>query len=301
MGSDRERFRRRDRRAFRPSVASGLEPRFLLSQGGFFAQRPSHLAPVPFQTFHFRGGQGVRVVDSSGEFFDLHLVGGGVVRATQLSDGRVGIRVDGSGPDSVLSIDPVSPPHAKGLAHRFSFGQGTYSHMLNIGAIDVTSGQIFQILGYHTAVLSGPVLIGGDTPVDRIAFFQLLPGASISDGNDLNTFDVFDNATISGGPGIQVGRDLNWFNIGGNLTVENGANIIVNRDIGLVLQPAKGTDPGGIGGLIGGNLNIAPGSAWVIGRSVDSFVVIHGGFVDNTPDRIFATNNKGFFVAIGGP
>src|SRR5205807_1378145 len=116
-----------------------LESRLLLSHGAFKV-RPSTLAPVPFQSFTFDGGRGVRVVDSSGEFFDVHLAGGGVVRAFSLPGGRVALRVDGSTVDSVLSIDPATTHRVKGFAHRFAFGQGTQPHILNVGEIEVTSG-----------------------------------------------------------------------------------------------------------------------------------------------------------------
>jgi hypothetical protein len=280
MDVHRKATERRAGRAFRPNVDGALESRFLLSAAHVSARAASSAVP-PIQSFTFDGGHGVRVETSSGQFFDVHLTGPGVVRAFPLSSGRVFLRVDGSAPNTVLSIDPVEKAgrHRKESAHRFSFPQTVQNSVLNVGGIAITSGTIFQILAYRTADLSGPISIGGTNPVDRIAFLDLLPGASIGTGGDLNTLDVYNNVNLTSGPGIYAGRDLNWFNIGGNVSLTGGASLFAVRDIGLVAQPSKGTGPGGQGGVIGGNLLVAPPGVFGAGRFVDAPILVRGSFL----------------------
>src|SRR5581483_8565992 len=115
----------------------------------------------------------------------------------------------------------------KGYAHSFSYGMTNTSHLLNIGQIIINSGQIGAIEGYHTADLSGPLVVSVTTAVDRIAFEDLLPGAMIQTGGDLNTLDILNNVTLDRGPGIVIGRDLNLFNVGQNVSLSNGASIKV--------------------------------------------------------------------------
>jgi hypothetical protein len=169
----------------------------------------------------------------------------GTIRAYPMSDGRVGIIVDGSTSQTELDISPFPQHQRKGYAHSFSYGQTNLTHILNIGQITVNSGVIGAINGFHTAELSGPLTITGNNIVDRISFEALLPGASITTASDLNTLDILNTVNLSGaGTGINVGRDLNLFNAGGDVTVTNGASIHVGRFLGLTPQPAKGTSTG---------------------------------------------------------
>src|SRR5262249_34551720 len=142
----------------------------------------------------------------------------GTVRAYAMPGGRVGIIVDGSTPNTELTINPLGLPQKKGYAHSFAYGESTRNHILNIGQITINSGQIGAVLGFQDAVLSGPLIVSGSSSIDRIAFAQLLPGALISTGGDLQTLDILGSATLTGpGTGVFVGRDLNLLNVGGNL------------------------------------------------------------------------------------
>jgi hypothetical protein len=296
MGTDRKDCQRPGRRAFRPGLDGVLEPRFLLSHGSASTTASQPLVPR-IQSFTFDGGHGVRVEDSSAQFFDVHITGAGVVRAYPMSDGRVFLKFWGTAADSVISIDPVLRigRHEKESAHKFSPPQTTQSSVLNVGGIDIVSGTVFQILGYRTADLSGPVTVGGTNPVDRIAFNNLLPGASIGTGGDLNTLDVYNNVNLDSGTGIYVGRDLNWLDVGGDVTLSNGASLFAARYIGLETQAAKGTDPGGVGGVIGGNLDITAPSALAAGLTIVNPISVHGNLIGNTQNQLI--NSAGRVIA----
>ncbi|MDB5350723.1 MAG: hypothetical protein JWN86_1970 [Planctomycetota bacterium] len=282
MSRDRQGRHRSGRRAFRPGLddrtCGQLEGRQLLSTVSIFN---NHDDPV----FHVQkniqyhtafGGKIAKIRDTDLELYNVVLTGTGSVRAKPMSGGRVMLIVDGSDASTVISINPESRQFRKGTAHLYPPGATLGDHILHVGAIKVRTGVISQILGYRTADLSGPINLPGASAVDRIAFIAYKPGAAITTGGDLNTLDSFTDMNLAGGPGIQVGRDLNWVNIGGNLTVSDGSSLSVARDVGLTLQPAKGTDPGGAGGLVGGNVNIAPGGAFTIGRALQSTFLVQG-------------------------
>jgi hypothetical protein len=225
----------------------------------------------------------------------------GTVRAYPMPGGRVGIIVDGSTLNTELSINPLGIPQKKGFAHSFAYGEANRGNILNIGQITINSGSIGGILGYQSAVLSGPLVSNGPGAIDRIAFAQLLPGASITVGGDLNTLDVLTSANLSGpGTGIIVGRDLNLFNVGGNLQLSNGAVVSIGRNLGLVPQPPKGTGTGSnvlllnfnqltnttittplppsVGAFIEGNVVINPGSEFLVGANIGNVMYVEGNF-----------------------
>ena len=218
--------------------------------------------------------------------------------------GRVGIIVDGSTLNTELAINPLGIPQKKGFAHSYAYGEANRGHVLNIGQITINSGSIGGILGYQTAALSGPLVSNGPGAIDRIAFAQLLPGASITVGGDLNTLDVLTSADLSGaGTGIFIGRDLNLLNVGGNLTLSNGAVFSIGRNFGLVPQPPKGTGTGSnvlllnfnqltnttitvslpptVGSFIQGNVIIdtANGSSFLIGNNIYNTMYVEGGII----------------------
>jgi hypothetical protein len=254
----------------------------------------------PIRTFVANGGRTVRIQDGRGDAFDVRISGGGTVTAVPMHDGRVRLIAIGTGPQSEMLINPVNPVPKKGGAHTFNPEFGVGDDILDVGGIDIRSGRIGSILGFRTANLSGPLVVRGTEVVDRIALNQILPGARIATGGDLNTLDVFGNARFSGADtGLFVGRDLNWFNVRGNLTLENGAVFDVGRDIGLAAQAAKGTGVGGQGGQIQGNLGISPGSAVLVGRRTDTAVVTQGSFIGDTATRILSPN--GGWFALGPP
>ena len=208
----------------------------------------------------------------------------GTIRAYAMPGGRVGIIVHGSTQNTDLTINPLGQPQKKGFAHSFAYGESGRVHLLNIGQLTVTSGQIGDIEGFQDAELSGPLAVTGTTPIDRIALYSIVPGASITTGGDLQTLDVFNNIDLSGaGTGITIGRDLNLLNVGGIITLSNGANFIIGRNLGLIPQPPKGTGTGSnvlslnytnvtncivtvtipsVGSFIQSNININPGSVF---------------------------------------
>ena len=237
------------------------------------------------------GGTGTNVVPSA----KLQAVG--TVRAYAMPGGKVGLIVDGTNAQSALQIDPLPQTQRKGYAHSFAYGQAGRTHILNIGSLNVTSGQIGQILGFHSADLSCPLVVGGSTTVDRIAFNSLQPGAAIAVGATLNTLDIAQGVNLTSGQGIQVGRDLNLFNVGQDLNLTNGASLTVERFMGLVPQPPKGTGDGsnflslnqaqvgsgssyGVPSLsanIGGNLNLGSGSSITIKSGIANSSITTSG------------------------
>jgi hypothetical protein len=309
-----------------------LKPRQLYYQAPFFARTRPFRVHRAIATQTARGGQAVQVTALDGSHYTLSLsytsntlatntaegangqagassTGAvvsqvsmqnatypqpiGTIRAYPMPGGRTGIIVDGTTDNTELTINPLGEPQKKGFAHSFAYGESGRTHILNIGQLTITSGEIGGILGFHTADLSGPLVSAGTTAIDRIAFNAILPGASISTNGDVNTLDVLNGIDLSGaGTGISIGRDLNLLNVGTNLTLSDGANFIIGRNLGLVNQPPKGTGtgtnvlllnfntlstttvsqvsvPGPVGTYIQGNVTINPGSAF----SVDSNIV----------------------------
>jgi hypothetical protein len=223
----------------------------------------------------------------------------GTVRAYAMSGGRVGIIVDGSTPNTELTINPLGLPQRKGYAHSFAYGEATRNHLLNVGQVTVNSGAIADIEGFQDAVLSGPVVVSSPNAIDRIAFFALEPGASITTGGDLGTLDVLNGITLSGaGTGVSIGRDLNLLNVGQNMVIANGASFAIGRDLGLVSQPPKGTGtgsnvlllnfntlvgttittalPASVSTFIQGGIVIGPGSSLTIGRNIVNGMYVSG-------------------------
>ena len=274
MPNDRTEGRRADRRAFRPTLDGRLEPRLLLSHVGQAQQSAARMGPV--KLFTANGGQSIRLITGNLDRFELALTGPGTIRGVPQGRGRVGFVVDGSTDLTQLTISPLAVSQQRGLAHDFPLAPRQRTALLNVASIEVSSGRIGSILGYHTAKLTGPVTVGGTGSVDRIAFQSLEPGAAIQVGGDLETLDVLTNATLADGPGISVGRDFDAFNVGQNLMIRDGANITVGRAPGPNAQPAKGTGPAGQGITVQGNLIIAPGSAIRIGRDLVGNILVVG-------------------------
>jgi hypothetical protein len=222
----------------------------------------------------------------------------GTVRAYAMPNGEVGIIVDGSTPNTELTINPLPHPIRKGYAHSYAYGTAGVSKLLNIGQITINSGSIGDIEGFHTANLVGPLTATGSSTIDRIAFNSIMPGGSILTGGTVNTLDILQGITLNTGTSIQIGRDLNLLNVGGDINLSNGSNFLIARDIGAVLQPPKGTGSGSnvltlflsnftnqtinvavppeVATFIQGGLNVGPGSTFVIGRAVDNPIYIIG-------------------------
>jgi hypothetical protein len=280
--------RRPGRRAFQPTVDGRLETRVLLSNA---AQIRSQTAA---------GGQAVVVTTPTHQQFFVS-VEGATIRAFPAPGGRVSFVVDGSTADTLLEINQIIPRHStKSGAHDFNPNFAVQGAPLNVASIMVTSGSIGSIEGYHDAVLSGPISVGGTTPVNRIAFQSILPGGSIGVGGTLNTLDVLNDAHFSKSTGLFVGQDLNWFEVGGNLTFESNANMTVGRDLGLTLQAPKGSGLGGQGLFVNGNFTIGATSHVTIGRNIPFGVVINGNFTGASRFTVGGLTLGDFFTARGG-
>ena len=267
MAERRTDRRRADIRAFRPTLDGRLETKLLMSTSKY-----SFAAPNTIQTAD--GGQAVQITNSKGQSFYI-LASTGTVTANRLPGGRFGLTISGTNQDTVVSINPVIDPRIKGTAHQFNTRLSHYDTLINIGGINVVNGTVNSIVGFRTAILSGPITIAGAARVDRIAFDTIAPGASILTGGDLNTLDVLNSVSLSGtNSGIVVGRDLNSFTVGGNLSIENGSVLSVGRYLGLFAQPAKGTGASGQGAVIQGNLTITqPSFLYIQGFPLAPFVV----------------------------
>ena len=266
------------RRAYRPTLDGRLEPRCLLSRS-----HPVMHFKVPSVTV-LNGGRGVIITDFDREQYrvvvnDDGFTGiGATVRAVPVAGGKFDLFVQGSTPQTILEIDPLHHPKIAADPPIFSTGVSGHDGFLDIRNIVIQSGQIGQILAYRTANLSGTLVAAATTPVDRLAFRVIEPGAVIATGGDVNTFDVFNDITLTGPPGnISIGRDVNFLNVGGNITLGNGSSFVVGRDVGLVAQPAKGTDPGGQGATVKGSIIIGPGSAFRVTRFIDAPFLVSGG------------------------
>jgi hypothetical protein len=242
----------------------------------------------------------------------------GTVRAYAMSGGRVGLIVDGSTQNTELTINPLGQAQRKGFAKSFAYGSAARGHILNIGQLTVNTGEIGDIEGFQDADLSGPLVVSGTTAIDRIAFDAILPGASITTGGDVNTFDVLNGIDLSG-TSINIGRDLNLLNVGGNIDLSNGAQFNIGRNLGLVSQPPKGTGTGtnvlslnftsvansivsvvipAVGAYIQGNVAIDPTSSFNIGTvtagNINNTMYVEGtttaGFIPAPPPINFTTS-----------
>ena len=261
---------RSGRRAFRPTMDGTLEPRLLLSRASVVAKAAQTNRITARSASR---GQVSLIRDTDGEYYNVSVLGGGTVRAQAMSGGLVRLILSRTNPSTVVAINSVRPPNG----HPASNGDSG-DRLLHVGEIRVKTGKVSQILGYRTTDLVGPITITSPSTVSRIALFSLHRGAAINTAGDLDTLDIYSNGSISGGPGIEIGRDLNFLNVGGDLTIGDGSTFSTGRDIGLNRQPPKGTDPGGQGAVIQGNLNIDPDGSLVIGRAIQATFLIQGNF-----------------------
>lgn len=229
----------------------------------------------------------------------------GVVRAYPMPGHRVGIIVDGSTTNTELTINPLGLQQRKGFAHSFAYGQAKEGRILNVGQLTVNSGQIGDIEGFQSAVLSGPLVVSGTAPVNRIAFDAIEPGASITTGGDVYTLDVLNGIGLTG-TNINIGRNLDLLNVGGDINLSNGSQFNIGRDLGLLSQPPKGTGTGTnvltlnytsvsnsivtvvvppVGSFIQGSVIIQPGSVFSIGTEINNTMYVEGvvdaGFTPN--------------------
>lgn len=285
MSNDRAKQRRADHRALRPTLDGRLEPRCLLSRGG--AAQVLH----PGAVVHGHG-RAALVTDFDGEQYTITVSDGvftsvgPTLRVRPLRNGQFDINVFGSTSQTILEISPVPPPVKVQNPGLFPVHSIAHDSLLHIHSITIKTGRIGQILAYRTADLSGTIARSvtrgvaaplDTTPINRIALFGINPGGQIITSGDLNTFDVFNNLNLAGGSNILIGRDLNWMNVGNNVTISGGSTFAVGRDVGATAQPPKGTDPGGQGIKIQGNLVVTPDSHFIIGRGLNpSMFVVQG-------------------------
>jgi hypothetical protein len=300
-------------------VDGRLEPRLLLSHGTIQAAAAHahnfHVSPTPpIRSIQVaNGGRALLITTGTGQQFEVTVssaqqsaqtatnlqgtipqLSAGTVRGHALPGGRVALTVDGTTDDSIVAINPVVNTAAKNRAHQFSLKLDAQTGLLNVASINVTSGQVSEIDGYRSADLSGPVTVGNATFVNRIAFADLLPGASIGVGGNLGSLDILNNAFLSGGPGIKTAGDLDWFSIGQNLILTNGSSLIVGRDIGAIAQGQKGTAPFGQGGQVVGDVLIGPGSSWQVVRALGAPINLLGNFFGFSRFTVGTPTGNGF-------
>jgi hypothetical protein len=296
MLAERAKDHRTGRRAFRPLLEDRLESRALLSRAGIVHVAFTARINEPIHIRVANKGKIAQITNFDGQLFDAELIGPGTIYGRVLPGNRVALTLDATTSQTELSIDPLPFKRRKGQAHEFPFPQSAVNNMLNIGSIAVDSGSIGSIVGYRTAILSGPLTAAGTTPVDRIAFYSIQPGAKLAVGGDLNTLDVFTNINLGAGDSISTGRDLNWFSVLGNVHLGTGSVMSVGRDLGLTAQPAKGSDTGGQGATIQGNLAVDPGATLVVQRFTDAGFIVQGSAVGTS--RVFV-NPPGNFIVFG--
>ncbi len=294
MSERRANRLRREGRAFQPSLDGQmrLESKILLSH---FHQALG----VPGQVRTAAGGAAVEVVTPQGQTFYV-AVSSGRITAHPMAGGRFAFDVLNSNVDSVLSISPIVDFRQIRSAHTFDPRAVLYPNMLNVGSITVHSGTIGQIVGYRDAVLSGPIISTGTSRIDRIAFTQIVPGAAIITGGDVNTLDVLNGITLSGAKtGFAIGRDLNALTVGGNITVSNNAVFSIGRDAGLTPQLNHGTGPllSGQSAIVNGNLVVNTGGKFIVTRRIDQPFVINGSVMGAS--NVFVFGGPPFFV-VGG-
>jgi hypothetical protein len=63
-------------------------------------------------------------------------------------------------------------------------------------------------------------------------------------------------------------------------------------------QPPKGTDPGGQGAIVDGNLIIGPGSRFRIGRRLAATFLVFGNVQGSS--RLIIPSGAGNFISVGG-
>jgi hypothetical protein len=285
------RIKRRPR-TFQPAVDNRLESRFLLAHVAPHAHVATALLTVPpVKVQVANGGRAAIIHEANGAIFEITLtstlqgtgpqITAGSLQVTPGPDGSVNITALGTAIESDLAINPVVRAPRRGKAHNFGTGIGADDGLLNINSITVESGQIGLIEGYHSAVLEGPLVVGGTSPVSRIAF-EAIQGGTIIVGGDLDTLDVIGPINLTGGLGIFVGGDLNWFDTSSDITIGGFSKFVVGRDIGLFSQAAKGTGPGGQGGFVLGNFTIEPGSIFSVGRAIEAPITVEGNLTGSS-------------------
>ncbi len=279
--------RRRVRRAFRPTVDGKLEERNftssltpaarLLQRRALLVERFARMPRGNVSSFPADGGSAIALTDSDSERFRVTVANAGTVRAQRGTMGSVFLVLQGTQDNSEVDVTIIGYPQQTQGNHKFVFPRTLWDRRINLAGVDVVNGRLGGFFGFGTANLSGPFEYRGAETLDRIALANMLPGASIRTGGDLNTLDIHDNVTLTGaGRGIFIGRDLNLMNVSGDVTITDGAQFVIGRDVGAEVQLPKGTGLGGRGIRIMGNLTIGEGSTLTIQRNVVGQIFIQG-------------------------
>ena len=153
--------------------------------------------------------------------------------------GKVGIIVDGSTPNTELTINPLPHPIRKGYAHSFAYGRRAGPPAQHRPA----HGQHRPDRRNRGIPLRRPLRTAhrhGTSTIDRIAFNAILPGASILTGGTVNTLDILQGITLNTGTNIQIGRDINLLNVGRDINLRTGRNILIGRDWARSSSPPRG-------------------------------------------------------------
>ena len=262
--------RRPGRRAFQPTIDGRLETRVLMAQ-------------LAVRTQVAAGGAAVVVTNTNGAQFFVSVTQGSI-RGTPAPGGRVNLVASGTNSNTLLEINQIIPMHSgHNTAHTFDPTLANATGTLNIASLNVTSGRISAIEGYHTAILSGPLTVSGTSTVGRIAFSAIRAGGSINVGGTLSTLDIYNDAVFDRSAGLAVGLDLDWFEVGGNLSFDDGANMVVGRDLGALPQVAKGSGNPGQGLYVNGNFTIGTAGKVAIVRNIGTNlnpigILVNGNF-----------------------
>ena len=262
--------RRPGRRAFQPTIDGRLETRVLMAQ-------------LTVRTQVAAGGAAVVVTNTNGAQFFVSVTQG-TIRGTPAPGGRVNLVASGTNSNTLLEINQIIPMHSgHNTAHTFDPTLANATGTLNIASLNVTSGRISAIEGYHTAILSGPLTVSGTSTVGRIAFSAIRAGGSINVGGTLSTLDIYNDAVFDRSAGLAVGLDLDWFEVGGNLSFDDGANMVVGRDLGALPQVAKGSGNPGQGLYVNGNFTIGTAGKVAIVRNIGTNlnpigILVNGNF-----------------------
>jgi hypothetical protein len=283
MARERDKGRRANRNAFRPTLDGRLEPRWLLSQLSIVKPQVGIVG-----THTAREGRSINVIDTDGEQYRINATNEAIVRAVPTLDGRLDLIVTGSRFDSELVIERRRHPPEPTAAHEFPIHARNADSILHIRNITIRTGAIGGILGFGTADLSGRIVVRNRvnpdlTPtIDRIALYALRPGARIITAGSVDTLEVLTSVNLSRPrDGIFVGQDLNFLAVGGDFNLSNGASVIVSRDLGAFGQLPKGTGRGGAGGILDGDLSLSNTSQFTVQRNFVSPIRVQGNFFRN--------------------
>ena len=312
MSVDRKEGRRKDRRAFRPTLDGniGLEPRFLLSKlpGQVFLNHPqpgvayvhkqpplrsgTHAEPFPIAVFPrgpavkvevAHGGQSVKVGTPDGSHFLITLTQfvptppasttGAAVAVTQAP---IQGQTPGAGP-----IQPI------GTVRAYQMSGGRVGLILDgtttQSELDINPFPFPQRKGYAHSFAYGSTKQSHLLNIGQI----IVNSGVISAINGYHTADLSGPLTISGtqpvdriafdallpGASITTGSDLNTLDVLNGATLASGGSIHIGRDLNLI--------------NVGQNLDLSSGASLIVNR-----------FLGTTPQPPKGTANGSNFLSL---